>query len=451
MNEKITLPGMAQLLAIRSGNSKTRSEEFIKEFFSLIASVLTNGDPVKIKDLGVFKTVTVEARKSVNVSTGEDVEIPAHRKVCFIPSKELAAIINEPFEMFETVEVSDEVANDLDETDADTLEDTADETIDKADSTIYSVTDNLQEIHTALHPEVSENSIEEVNDIVSETEETEEISDTAETDLIDDSLVYSMDPDSDSTSATNDEAIEEVATISEATPDSIDSADSVNSDNSDNSKDSKDSQLYERKEIVDDFEDSEDSDDPEEIEESDYTDVPDCYDNNGKRKARCNFWIGLLCGVAGLLLIEVILLLSLGYIRFGDDQPKVYPVIISETGITPIAEATGEPSVMDSIISQKPDTIATDEVPTPVSDQKVYDTITKTRYLTTMAKDHYGNFHLWPYIYEENKSFLGHPDRIKPGTKVVVPDLKKYGVDPKNPDDIAKAKKLGVEIYSRYN
>ena len=89
-------------------------------------------------------------------------------------------------------------------------------------------------------------------------------------------------------------------------------------------------------------------------------------------------------------------------------------------------------------------------VPTGPSDATVYDTITKTRYLTTMAKDHYGNYHLWPYIYRENGKILGHPDRIKPGTRVVIPDLAKYGVDPKNADHIDKAKKLGVEIYARY-
>ena len=91
-----------------------------------------------------------------------------------------------------------------------------------------------------------------------------------------------------------------------------------------------------------------------------------------------------------------------------------------------------------------------DVVPTAPSDRKVYDTISKTRYLTTMAKDHYGNYNLWPIIYEENKSFLGHPDRIRPGTQVVIPPLSKYGVDPSNPADVAKAKKKGVEIYSRY-
>ena len=46
--------------------------------------------------------------------------------------------------------------------------------------------------------------------------------------------------------------------------------------------------------------------------------------------------------------------------------------------------------------------------------------------------------------------FLGHPDRITPGTKVVVPPLSKYGVDPSNPEHIKKAKQLGIEIYKKY-
>ena len=95
---------------------------------------------------------------------------------------------------------------------------------------------------------------------------------------------------------------------------------------------------------------------------------------------------------------------------------------------------------------------AEDVAPTKPSDSEkvVMDTITKTRYLTTMAKDHYGNYHLWPYIYEANKKILGHPDRIKPGTAVVIPPLSRYGVDPSNPEDIAKAKRKGSEIYARY-
>lgn len=93
-------------------------------------------------------------------------------------------------------------------------------------------------------------------------------------------------------------------------------------------------------------------------------------------------------------------------------------------------------------------------VQTMVSDKQqqplVYDTISTTRYLTTMAKEHYGNYHLWPYIYEENKTILGHPDRIRPGTKVLIPSASKYGIDANNPKCIEDAKRKGVEIYSRY-
>ena len=71
------------------------------------------------------------------------------------------------------------------------------------------------------------------------------------------------------------------------------------------------------------------------------------------------------------------------------------------------------------------------EVITPEK-EPVYDTVSTTRYLTTIAREHYGNYNFWPYIYLENESILGHPDRITPGTKVVVPDLSKYGVDPAN-------------------
>lgn len=84
------------------------------------------------------------------------------------------------------------------------------------------------------------------------------------------------------------------------------------------------------------------------------------------------------------------------------------------------------------------------------ADAIAYDKLTTTRYLTTMAREYYGNHEFWPYIYEENKAKLGNPNLTTPGTMVVVPSLKKYGVNPKNPADIEKAKSMGREIYSRY-
>ena len=122
---------------------------------------------------------------------------------------------------------------------------------------------------------------------------------------------------------------------------------------------------------------------------------------------------------------------------------------VLDTPVRTIAPDTAKPaSTPDTVGASVP---ASDQAPTQPSDtKKVYDTVSTTRYLTTIARQHYGNQHFWPYIYEENKAILGHPNRIKPGTRVVVPDLRKYGVDPKNAADIAEAKRREAEIYARY-
>ncbi len=120
----------------------------------------------------------------------------------------------------------------------------------------------------------------------------------------------------------------------------------------------------------------------------------------------------------------------------------------SEIGLEENDMAEIEAGVPDMVEDVPADKV----VPTQPSDPKpVYDTVTTTHYLTSMAKKYYGNYHLWPYIYKENEKILGHPNRIRPGTKVVIPDLSKYGVDPKNPKDIEKAKNMGAEIYKKYD
>ncbi len=80
----------------------------------------------------------------------------------------------------------------------------------------------------------------------------------------------------------------------------------------------------------------------------------------------------------------------------------------------------------------------------------VYDTISRNRFLTTMSREYYGRMEFWVYIYEENKANLGNPNRIKPGTAIVIPPVEKYGIDKNNPDCVEKAKLKAMEIYAPY-
>lgn len=102
MNEKITLQDVIDELSDKLGVTKKMSDDFLREFFSLIQASLEKDGIAKIKGLGVFKLKLVDERKSVNVQSGEEIVIPAHYKVSFTPDKALSADINKPYAHLET-------------------------------------------------------------------------------------------------------------------------------------------------------------------------------------------------------------------------------------------------------------------------------------------------------------------------------------------------------------
>ena len=112
MNIKMTFPELVDAVSAATQSPKRVSEIFLKELFMTIADALRNGENVKVRNLGLFKLTNVEARKSVNVNTGEEMEIPSHRKVTFVPDKALADAINTPFASFDTVVLDDALSED---------------------------------------------------------------------------------------------------------------------------------------------------------------------------------------------------------------------------------------------------------------------------------------------------------------------------------------------------
>lgn len=109
MSERLNTQDLIDLLIKRQGLEKKEAENFVKEFFALIEEGLEKDRFVKIKGLGTFKLVDVENRESVNVNTGERIEIQGHTKISFVPDSSLRDIINKPFAHFETVILNDGV------------------------------------------------------------------------------------------------------------------------------------------------------------------------------------------------------------------------------------------------------------------------------------------------------------------------------------------------------
>ncbi|MCD8178593.1 MAG: HU family DNA-binding protein [Tannerellaceae bacterium] len=109
MNNRLSIPELAGLLAEYTGVEKKKTERFLKELVSVVREAVFEDKIVKIKGIGTFKIIEVQDRESVDVNTGKRILIPEHYKFSFLPDKGLKEEVNKPFSFFETVEISDHI------------------------------------------------------------------------------------------------------------------------------------------------------------------------------------------------------------------------------------------------------------------------------------------------------------------------------------------------------
>ncbi len=100
---KVYLDELANELAEKSDISQKQAKLFLKALVETIQKGIGDDGLVKVKGLGTFKLVDIDARESVSVNTGERVMIEGHQKLAFIPDAAMKELVNRPFSMFETV------------------------------------------------------------------------------------------------------------------------------------------------------------------------------------------------------------------------------------------------------------------------------------------------------------------------------------------------------------
>lgn len=93
------------------GADKDKARLFADVIRDIIVEGLVTDGVVKIKGLGTFKVVEVKARKSVDVNTGAEIEISAHKKVTFTAESQLANEVNEPLAHLEVLALEGDVEN----------------------------------------------------------------------------------------------------------------------------------------------------------------------------------------------------------------------------------------------------------------------------------------------------------------------------------------------------
>ena len=391
MNEKITLQDLINLFGEKQGMSKKDAELFVRSLFDLIEEALATEKYVKVKGFGTFKLTEVDSRESVNVNTGERIEIQGHTKVSFTPDTTMKDLINKPFAHFETVVLNDGVE----------FEDTPVEVPDTLDDTpevIVPVVETTEVVEIPVPEEIPEEEVApeivvtEEPEVVEESKVTEEPEAVEEQETVEETLVPEEAP------------VQEEAILEEPQPTITEVAEE------------------EKPESI------EEKPSEEEVVE---TIVEEKVVEESKEKSINRIlW--------GVIVVLVLIILFGAYWMFlrPTDTPEVTPAppVQEEQVATPdpIAEEKPQEETLKIVqfIELSEEELRKERVPSfadtldyqIVGTQEEY-TLQKGETIIRASVRFFGTKKYWPYIVKHNMDVLPDPDNIPAGIRIKIPKL----------------------------
>ena len=437
MNNRITFPELVEQVAQCANTSKRMSELFLKELFATISQSLINGESVKVKGIGSFKLTEVSPRKSVNVNTGEEINIPGHKKLSFAPDKDLAQAVNQPFSHFETVILEDGVTDEqlaqIDAYEAETPQ-APDAELPTAPEAPAADTDTEVPppfVPADTLPEPEFVAIEEAT----EAEEAPAIEAEAE-----EAPATAIEAEAEEAPAIEAEADEAPAVEEE--PEMPVAADEMESMVSDELSEDRLEQEKDKRRIT-----------------------------------RRSLFEGFIVGVITTLIVTLFSY-RLYLMKYPDqaDKPTQEETLAQAPTTDSVATpAETTPAKMDSAqllaeqkaaeeaqkaeeakkkeeeAKKKAEAEAEKQQAAPKGVNASQDTVRIGTTLFKLSKKHYGSDKFWVYIYEENKAKYPNPNSIPVGAVLRIPALSKYGATAGDPASFNAAKKKETEIYNSLN
>lgn len=387
MNEKISFPDLVGLLSSKMNITKKEAETFLKEFFTVSTEVITSGEELRINGLGLFKPIWVEARGSINIQTGEPVEILGHYKLSFIPDKVLREAVNAPFSSFSVEVLNDHVP--IEDMTAVPSQD-----IDENNDICNTENVELQDSKEIREKEEEDEPIEPAHEYIQEDKSVDEES---------------------SESTVSSQEIEKFQ-------------EEIIQPESETKVEEKEEDCYEdylRKSAS---------------RKSFWWGVLSAFGIIIICLAGGIFFMG---NDSPYVVKIGEYTLSLGKQSIDSRPMNNNPesVVLPENKDT-LSEMEKDSVLKDSVISASP--LAAPEV------KPVIETIRSGVFLTTLARKYFGHKAFWVYIYEENKDVIKNPNQVPIGTRLTIPSASKYDIDANNRTSVEKAKALAAKIQSRY-
>lgn len=463
MNNKVTFPELVEQVAQYANTSKRMSELFLKELFATISQSLIDGESVKVKGIGTFKLTEVSPRKSVDVNTGEEIEIPGHKKLSFAPDKDMAEAINQPFMHFETEILDDDVTDDqLAAIDAGVPTEAP-----AADTPAEEETDNTAatEAPAAESPVAAEEEVVMPPVFVAPVEEPEPEEAEAEVEA-------PVEPSDDAP------AEEEASAEIPAQEPADEPEDAVTEEETEIEEEVEPVAVAEPEDEAEDAEAEGETEAESEMVSEELADERVGQEIDKRRITRRSLLEGFVVGVVTTLIVTLFayrLYLMKGYEATPADEEPFVEHVATDSVATP-EQALAENSTEADADKQKAaeEQKKTDEEKKKAEEEKkkaeeekqkaeaaksttanvtagTTDTIKPGTNLYRMSRKHYGSDKFWVYIYEENKAKYPNPNTIPVGAVLHIPQLEKYGAKAGDPASIATAKKKQGEIFNHLN
>ena len=445
MNERLSLQDLIDLLAKKQEITKKEAEVFLRELIAVISETIESNESVKIKDFGTFKLVKVNARKSVDVNTGEAIEIAAHYKLSFTPDKLLKEAINRPFAHFESVVLEEGVSFDNIEKDETVNIEEADE---EEDVSVDEDTNEVSPTRTADPQEVeNEDFTPELGSgdtTIIETENT--APHTEEAPLEEEEVEDTKIPKEEETQSDNDTITpSETENISEPLTDEV-----------------SEERILEYKQRIEEAKLAAKEKDLE------YEKLVQETRQAAKRRKKfvsLGFFIFLIIAaflIGGLYFQEIARFLTEGPIQNNStaivadnqniDDKKTDTLAVSSDSIAKAKEQDSIAIVTEKTLpsenSIKPQTQKTEQpTATKGNTPLAIITIEPGNTLRNISLKYYGHKSFCVYIYEENKDKIKNINSIPLGTKLTIPSPSKYGINLQDQASLNKAKAKERELF----
>ncbi len=440
MNERLSLQDLIDLLAKKQEITKKEAEVFLRELIAVISETIESNESVKIKDFGTFKLVKVNARKSVDVNTGEAIEIAAHYKLSFTPDKLLKEAINRPFAHFESVVLEEGVSFDNIEKDETINIEEADE---EEDVSVDEETNEASPTPTA-DPQQVENEdftpelVSEDTTII-ETENTSPNTEEEQLEEINNREEEARQSDNEAIAPSETENIPEPIT------------DEVSEE-----------RILEYKQRIEEAKLAAKEKDLE------YERLVKETRQAAKRRKKfvsLGFFIFLIIAaflIGGLYFQEIARFLTEGPTGNGNtaivadnqniDDKKTDTLAVSSDSIAKAKEQDSIAIVTEKTLpsenSIKPQTQKTEQpTATKGNTPLAIITIEPGNTLRNISLKYYGHKSFCVYIYEENKDKIKNINSIPLGTKLTIPSPSKYGINLQDQASLDKAKAKERELF----